>query len=76
MPTATELKEYWTKVNAKLTDHFNQMPADGWFTRHNNVSDTDFAKEPHRNKLNIIINRTSHTAYHLGQLIYLDRKED
>ena len=74
MPSITELKEYWNKVNTKLTDHINQMPADEWFTRHNNVSEADFAKEPHRNKLNIILNRTSHTSYHLGQLAYLAKK--
>jgi hypothetical protein len=74
MPSISVLKEYWNKVNAKLADHINQMPADEWFKRHNNVSEADFAKEPHRNKLNIIINRTSHTSYHLGQLVYLVKK--
>ena len=74
MPSITKLKEYWNKVNTKLNEHINQMPADEWFTRHNNVSETDFAKEPHRNKLNLIINRTSHTSYHLGQLAYLAKK--
>jgi len=71
MPSINELKEYWNKVNTVLADHIEQMPADEWFTRHNNVSEADFAKEPHRNKLNIIINRTNHTSYHLGQLIFL-----
>jgi hypothetical protein len=27
------------------------------------------AKEPTRNKLSVLLNRTSHVAYHLGQLI-------
>jgi hypothetical protein len=76
MPSINELKEYWKKVNAKLTDHIIQMPADEWFTRHNNVSEADFANGPHRNKLNIIINRTNHTSYHLGQLVYLVKKND
>jgi len=31
----------------------------------------DFAKEPHRNKLNIIISRTSHLQYHTGQIALL-----
>lgn len=75
MPSIAELKEYWKKVNAKLTDHILQVPEDEWFTRHNNVSEADFANEPHRNKLNIIINRTNHTSYHLGQLIYLAKKQ-
>jgi len=79
MPSINKLKEYWNNVNTKLTDHINQMPSDEWFTRHNKVSEADFAKEPHRNKLNIIINRTSHTSYHLGQMVYLEKnraKED
>ena len=74
MPTIVELKEYWSKVNAQLSNYFGQMREDDWFTRHNNVSETDFVKEPHRNKLNIILNRTSHTSYHLGQLAYLAKK--
>ncbi|MEI9945451.1 MAG: DinB family protein [Chitinophagaceae bacterium] len=76
MPSISELKEYWKNVNTKLDEHISKMPADDWFTRHNNVSEADFAKEPHRNKLNIIINRTGHTSYHLGQLIYLSNQKD
>ena len=75
MPSINELKEYWKKVNAKLADHILQLSEDEWFTRHNNVSEADFANEPHRNKLNIIINRTNHTSYHLGQLVYLAKKQ-
>jgi len=74
MPTINKLKEYWNNVNTKLADHISQMPADEWFTRHNKVSEADFANEPHRNKLNIIINRTNHMSYHLGQMVYLEKK--
>ena len=42
--------------------------------RGNLVSAEDFAKEPHRNKLNLIINRTNHQNTHYGQLIYLKPK--
>ena len=76
MPSINDLKEYWNKVNTKLTNHINQMPEDEWFSRHTKVSEADFAREPHRNKLNIIINRTNHTSYHLGQLVYLEKKQD
>jgi hypothetical protein len=68
-----ELKKYWADVNAALDSHLNNISADEWFARHNAVSADDFAKEPHRNKLNIIINRTNHTAYHLGQLVFLKK---
>jgi hypothetical protein len=71
MPSIETLNEYWKEINAKLTDRFNNMQTDEWFTKHTRVSAEDFAKEPHRNKLNIIINRTSHQAYHLGQINYL-----
>jgi len=74
MPPISELKECWSKVNGKLSDHIGQMQEDDWFMQHNNVSEADFMKEPHRNKLNIILNRTSHTSYHLGQLAYLLKK--
>jgi hypothetical protein len=73
-PSIAELKEYWNNVNTVLAQKINEMPADDWFTRHTAVSEEDFAKEPHRNKLNIVINRTNHLSYHLGQLAYLGNK--
>ncbi len=71
IPTVAELKEKWTNLNAVLTRYFTDLDAGEWFRRHNAVSEEDFAREPHRNKLNILINRTNHEAYHLGQLIFL-----
>ena len=73
-PSIKELKAYWNKVNAVLSEKMNQISPEEWFNRHTAVSEEDFAKEPHRNKLNIVINRTSHLSYHLGQLIYLVKK--
>ena len=74
LPSINDLKEYWKIVNTRLTGHINQMPDNEWFSRHTKVSEADFANEPHRNKLNIIINRTNHTSYHLGQMAYLEKK--
>ncbi len=76
MPSINKLKEYWNKVTSRLSDQIKSMLADEWFAKHNSVSEEDFAKEPHRNKLNVIINRTNHSSYHLGQLIYLARKKN
>jgi hypothetical protein len=73
-PSIAELKEYWNKVNVLLADKISQIQPDEWFNRHTAVSEEDFAKEPHRNKLNIIINRTNHLSYHLGQSAYLVKK--
>jgi DinB superfamily len=71
MPTAAELKLYWKTVNSTLAGHFSNLKTEDWFLKHNSVSTEDFAKEPHRNRLNIIITRTNHMSYHLGQLALL-----
>lgn len=70
--SAAELKQNWKAVNAKLASHFNKMQSAEWFKKHKAVSEEDFAREPHRNKLNVIISRTNHLSGHLGQLIFLD----
>ncbi len=74
MPAPATVREYWNKVNANVSKHISQMSPDEWFSKHTAISDEDFAKEPFRNKLNIIINRTNHISYHFGQLVYLVKK--
>ena len=71
LPTTEDLRNYWKETNNILSENFSKLSIAEWFQRHNAVSETDFAKEPHRNKLNIIINRTNHLASHLGQLLLL-----
>ena len=71
IPSAKVLREYWANMNKVLNQKFEAMQPDDWFQKHTSVSAEDFAKEPHRNKLNIIITRTSHLSYHLGQFILL-----
>ena len=73
-PSITEVKEYWNKVNTLLKQKMDAMQPSDWFTKHSAISAEDFEKEPHRNKLNILINRTNHQSYHMGQLIYLIEK--
>ncbi len=68
LPNASTLRNYWKDVHEKLSQKFSQMTVDEWFSRHMDISEQDFAKEPMRNKLNVLINRTNHLAYHYGQL--------
>lgn len=68
MPSADTLKQYWNEVHENLGNQFKQMQPEVWFKRHKAMTDEDFAKEPARNKLSVLINRTNHAAYHLGQL--------
>jgi hypothetical protein len=73
MPSAKELRQYWKNINSTLADHFSKMQPDAWFQKHTSVSAEDFAKEPHRNKLNILLSRTNHLSNHLGQLVFLKK---
>jgi hypothetical protein len=75
IPSVRQLREYWTATNSILSKHFNELSADGWFEKHTSVSAEDFEKEPHRNKLNVVMGRTTHLAYHLGQLALLKEKQ-
>ena len=71
MPTVTELKENLQAVNAKLSTAFQSCTVNEWLDRHTAVSAEDFVKEPHRNKLNVVISRTGHMANHIGQMLLL-----
>lgn len=72
-PPVNELREYWKEVNKKLSDEINQFDDEEWLQKHTSVNEEDFKKEPHRNRLNVVINRTNHLAYHFGQLAFLRR---
>jgi len=71
MLPVSALRKYWNDVHQNLRSAFNQLAADEWFKKHTHMTDEAFTKEPHRNKLNVLINRTNHLAYHLGQLMLL-----
>lgn len=66
--TVAELKKYWVDQCAVIKQKFSELSAEAWFDKHTRVSAEDFEKEPHRNKLNIILTRTTHLASHTGQL--------
>ncbi len=72
-PSIAELKNYWRAINERLTAHFRRLSTGEWFAKHTAVSDEDFAKEPHRNRLNLLLSRTVHQSYHLGQLSLLKK---
>jgi hypothetical protein len=71
LPATQALRQYWKEINTKLADNISSLSPEVWFQKHTSVSAEDFAKEPHRNKLNIIVSRTNHLANHLGQLLLL-----
>ena len=68
IPSAAELRTFWNRQCEAMKQKFDNVKPEEWFEKHTSVSAEDFAKEPYRNKLNIIITRTTHLQYHLGQL--------
>lgn len=71
-PTVADLREMWEKQNHLFQEKFQKMKPEEWFEKHTAVSEEDFAKEPHRNKLSILITRISHLQYHTGQIVLLN----
>jgi len=74
LPAMHLLREQWKTVHDTLMEHIGRLPTEEWFTRHANISPEDFPKEPHRNRLNVLLSRTNHLAYHRGQLALLAGK--
>jgi hypothetical protein len=67
LPPAVELKRLWDEVNGALLAGIVRFTPAEWAERHAVVSAEDFAKNPLRNRLAILLSRTSHIAYHVGQ---------
>jgi uncharacterized damage-inducible protein DinB len=65
--SAADLKQAWSEVNSKLTAAFEKLTPRQWLEKHTAVSDEDFAKDPTRNRLAVLISRTNHAAFHTGQ---------
>ncbi|HEY4156392.1 MAG TPA: DinB family protein [Puia sp.] len=72
-PPIPVLRQYWKDVHNILAQHFDKLNTEEWLQKHNSISAEDFAREPHRNRLNVLVNRTNHLASHYGQLIFLKK---
>jgi len=51
-----------------LLSEFENLSADEWLLRHYAMSEDDYAQEPTRNRLAVLLSRTNHMSYHLGQI--------
>ena len=66
--TAADLRAAWSDINGRLATAFDKLAPAEWFERHDSVSVEDFAKEPVRNRLAVLLGRTGHLAMHDGQV--------
>jgi hypothetical protein len=62
------LRSAWSDVNEKLLTAFEKLRPEEWLERHDAVSAEDFAKEPLRNRLAVLLSRAQHTSLHEGQM--------
>ena len=66
--SAADLKHAWSEVNAAITSAVEKFSTDDWLQKHTAVSDADFAKDPTRNRLAVLLSRTNHASFHTGQM--------
>ena len=62
-----DLKIIWQETSQILWTGFSKLSASDWLQRHGAVSEENFLREPHRNRFTVLLSRTAHIAYHLGQ---------
>ena len=62
------------EVNGKLLSQFASLSTDQWLQRHHAISEEDYAKDLGRNRLAVLLSRTNHMSYHLGQIILAVKK--
>ena len=73
IPSAT-LKEILVETDAALWTALSAWSPADWVAKHTAVSDEDFAKEPHRNRLSVLLSRNSHLAFHHGQIVLTEAR--
>jgi len=73
IPSHEQVRLAWNIVNAKLRKGFETMSWSEWLQKHSAVSEEDFAKDASRNRFAILLSRTNHLSYHLGQAVLARR---
>lgn len=71
LPAAAQIKKAWDEVHGKLTAGLEGFSAEQWLRKHASVSEEDFAKDPSRNRFAILLSRTNHVSFHLGQTVLI-----
>ena len=62
-----DLKIIWQETGEILWTGFSRLSIADWLQKHAAVTEEDFLREPHRNRFTLLLGRTAHIAYHLGQ---------
>lgn len=73
-PGVGEIRRVWTDLLGVLREKFERLTTDDWFQKHSAITDEEFEDEPHRNRIGVLISRTNHLSYHIGQLMFLKQQ--
>jgi hypothetical protein len=69
LPTSTDIAKSWDAIHTTLLSRFTTLGPYEWLERHGNVSAEEFEQNPTRNRLSVLLSRTNHASYHLGQMM-------
>jgi hypothetical protein len=69
IPSHKQVRQVWKTINGELWKGFEKMSWSDWLLRHSAVSEEDFAKDTSRNRFAVLLSRTNHLSYHLGQAV-------
>ena len=69
IPSHEQVRQAWNAVNGELSKGLEKLSWSDWLQRHSAVSAEDFAKDASRNRFAILLSRTNHLSYHLGQAV-------
>lgn len=67
--SADDLRQRLGEIDAALWSAFGRWTPAEFLARHTAVSDEEFRKEPHRNRFSVLLSRTTHVGFHLGQMV-------
>jgi hypothetical protein len=69
IPSHEQVHQAWNTTNGELWKGLEKMSWSDRLQRHSAVSAEDFAKDASRNRFAILLSRTNHLSYHLGQAV-------
>lgn len=69
-----DLRKYWNEIHQFLLQKLESLTPEQWFEKNTEVSEEHLEKRPHRNRLNVVLSKSTHLAYHLGQLVLLKKQ--
>jgi hypothetical protein len=64
-----QIKDASARIQQAMWGAFIQFTPSEWLEPHSAASDEHFSADATRNRFTVMVNRTAHTAYHLGQVV-------